>query len=200
MRILFLLLFTMFCSLHDLRDSRIPNSAILCGLCCGLASVMFQESGLPERLPDRLLDRLLGFLIPYLLFFLPYLLGMIGGGDLKLLSVTGLFLGTRMELKLILYSLFLGAALSLVILIRRKNFFSRFLYLRNYIGSMVLSLHSDSATWHIVSGPGCEKSHAKSGKELHPPSYRGPGTSDGEFCFSVPIFLSLALLTAAGAA
>lgn len=157
----FLLSFTMACSLYDLKYGKIPNPWILCGLLSGLSSRLILHHTPPWRcLP--------GFLLPYLLLGVLVALRMMGGGDVKLLSVIGLFLGAAVAAKIIFVSIVCGAVFSLLIVISRKNIFTRLMYLRNYLHS---ALAEDSA-----------------GK-VRP--YRGEGTKDAEFCFSVPIFFSL---------
>lgn len=155
----FLLIFTMACSLHDLRTGKIPNHFILCGLLAGSASLFLPKASLT--------DCILGFLLPFLLLGGLVLLGMLGGGDVKLLSVIGLFLGYRAIVRIIFYSIFMGAVFSILLLIKRKNPIRRIVYLRDYLTQL------------------------QAGGQIRP--YRSEESRDGEFCFSVPIFLALAL-------
>lgn len=155
----FLLAFTMTCSLHDLRTGKIPNSFILCGILAGAAG-LFLPGGSPW-------SRLSGFLLPFLLMGGLVLLSMVGGGDVKLLAVIGLFLGAGAVVRVMIYSVFAGAILSVLLLLKRKNLLRRFSFLRNYLVQ------------------------ALSDGRIRP--YRGQESADGEFCFSVPVFLALAL-------
>ena len=152
--LLFLLPFTMGCALHDLKTGKIPNSFVLCGLLCGSATLLLSYAGtalspfsrihLPVfRLaqPDPA-SCILGLLLPYLLFGLPALLGMIGGGDVKLLSVTGLFLGAEAVWNVIRTSVLIGAFYALFVLIRHRSGYQRFLFLRTYLCELVSVLHS----------------------------------------------------------
>ena len=147
--LLFLLPFTMGCALHDLKTGKIPNSFVLCGLLCGSATLLLSYAGtalspfsrihLPVfRLaqPDPA-SCILGLLLPYLLFGLPALLGMIGGGDVKLLSVTGLFLGAGAVWNVIRTSVLIGAFYALFVLIRHRSGYQRFLFLRTYLCELV---------------------------------------------------------------
>ncbi len=61
----------------------------------------------------RLLDRLAGALLPILLLLFFFRLGMLGGGDLKLLSMTGCFLGSRGILCCMALAFLTGAGVSL---------------------------------------------------------------------------------------
>ena len=152
--LLFLLPFTMGCALHDLKTGKIPNSFVLCGLLCGSATLLLSYAGtalspfsrihLPVfRLaqPDPA-SCILGLLLPYLLFGLPALLGMIGGGDVKLLSVTGLFLGAEAVWNVIRTSVLIGAFYALFVLIRHRSGYQRFLFLRTYLCELVSVLQS----------------------------------------------------------
>lgn len=217
--LMFLLPFTMACALHDLRTGKIPNSFILCGLLCGSATLLLSSNGtalstfsrihLPVfRLaqPDPAIC-ILGLLLPYLLFGLPALLGMIGGGDVKLLSVTGLFLGVGAVWNVIRISVLIGALYALFVLIRHRNGYQRFLFLRTYLCELVSVLRSGQtfpASLPAVSQtiPSMSNVHLSgaahaSSAPSHPrlSRYRGAGTADAEFCFSVPVFLALLFLT-----
>lgn len=157
----FLLSFVMACTLYDLRYGKIRNPWVLGGLLGGFSSKLILHHSPPWNcLP--------GFLLPYLLLGVLVLLRMMGGGDVKLLSVIGLFLGPAAAAKIILGSIVCGAIFSLLLVIRRKNLFVRLKYLHDYLISVL------AETPHVKIMP-----------------YRGPGTEDGEFCFSVPILFSL---------
>lgn len=217
--LLFLLPFTMGCALHDLKTGKIPNSFVVCGLLCGSATLLLSYAGtalspfsrihLPVfRLaqPDPA-SCILGLLLPYLLFGLPALLGMIGGGDVKLLSVTGLFLGAEAVWNVIRTSVLIGAFYALFVLIRHRSGYQRFLFLRTYLCELVSVLHSPQsppANPCAVSQPDPCRSNVHLSGAAHASSapshpclrrYRGAGTADAEFCFSVPIFLALLFLT-----
>lgn len=173
----FLLLFTMCCSLRDLWTGRIPNSYILCGLSAGSARLAVRLLCADTSGP-ALSDCLLGFCLPYLLLGVLAALRMLGAGDVKLFSVIGLVTGAVSCARVILYSLLIGGVFSFIILIRRGNAFSRFHYLAQYLRYSAESVRKANI--------------------LSIPAYREKGNpsacEDGEFCFSAPIFLALALL------
>ena len=152
--LMFLLSFTMACALHDLRTGKIPNSFILCGLLCGSATLLLSSNGTALSTFSRIhlpvfhpaqpdpASCILGLLLPYLLFGLPALLGMIGGGDVKLLSVAGLFLGAGAVWSVIRTSVLIGALYALFVLVRHRNGYQRFLFLRTYLCELVSGLRS----------------------------------------------------------
>mgnify|MGYP001767611129 CR=1 FL=1 len=87
-------------SLFDLKYKRIPNPLTLSGAILGLAI-----NGL-TLWPDGILQSLLGFAIGFSLFLPGYLLGMTGGGDLKLMAAVGSLLGPKLAfLAFVLYIL-----------------------------------------------------------------------------------------------
>lgn len=183
MGILFLLPFVMACALCDLKTKRIPNPLILCGLSGVLLSRFqqlilyllsdsgsFSSSGKAHAIFTSLADGCAGFLLPWLLFGVLAVLKMIGGGDVKLLSVIGLQLGARQCLTLIWYTLIIAAIWSAVLVIRRRSLTRRFGYLYRYIGHAIIN-----------GKPDAYRSHA-----LNP-----SGNDSGEFCLAVPILFAL---------
>ena len=132
---------------------------------------------------------------------------MIGGGDVKLLSVAGLFLGAGAVWSVIRTSVLIGALYALFVLVRHRNGYQRFLFLRTYLCELVSGLRSRQtfpASLPAVShsSPSCSNGHLSGAAHAcstpsHPclSRYRGAGTADAEFCFSVPIFLALLFLT-----
>ena len=84
----FLLTLTAACALADVQTGKIPNPLILCGILCGAAGRIMASA--PAALqPAVLMDGAAGFFLPYLILGLPFFLRMLGGGDVKLLSVNG---------------------------------------------------------------------------------------------------------------
>ena len=213
--LLFLLSFSMGCALYDLKTGKISNFFVLCGLLCGSATLLLSCAGASLstifriRFPVFNLAQpdpascILGFLLPSLLFGLPALLGMIGGGDVKLLSVAGLFLGAEAVWNVIQTSVLIGAVYAGFVLVRHRNGYQRFMFLRNYlceVASVLRSRQTPPASLPAVSHPSLSLSNippsgaAHAGPLLSHPRlrrYRSAGTADAEFCFSVPIFLAL---------
>lgn len=94
----------------DLRDGKIPNkingSAIAAGLLLNLA---FNGT-------SGLLTALQGFGVGLGLLLIPYLMGGIGGGDVKLLAAIGALMGPLFIAKTMLFGALAGGAMALVIL------------------------------------------------------------------------------------
>ena len=107
---------------------------------------------------------------PILLFAFLYYFRMIGAGDIKLLVALGGFLGIRDLCHCLVWALFFGGALSLLLMLYRKNLLQRFQYLAGYVSAFVQK------------------------KEWRP--YRQKEDKSGEFPLSVPIALSVCFLMA----
>lgn len=114
-------------SLFDLRQYRVPNTLHFAALVISLI---------------RHLDRLgvlgisfwlLGMIIPFSVSFILYVCHVLGASDSKLISVIGAFLGYKTALRILVYSIMIGAVMALVKMIRRKNIIRRFRYLFQYM-------------------------------------------------------------------
>ena len=103
--------------------------------------------------------------IPVLLLGGLYYFRMIGAGDVKLFAVLGGFLGVRDILPCMLTAFLAGGILSVVLMLLRKNLKERFLYFGNYVTAVI-----GSQSWR---------------------PYRTAETGNGEFCFSIPVFVSV---------
>lgn len=161
MRDIFLLAVTGAAAIWDIRKGKIPNILIAVGT--GIACwYQITESGVAGFW--RFLG---GSTLPLLLLAVLFYFRMLGAGDIKLFCAIGGFLGIEGLLSCMAASFLMGAVISLVLLIRRRNFKERLLYFFAYIGSFYRT-----RKW-IPYRDGTEK---KAG-----------------FCFSVPIFLSVAL-------
>lgn len=168
----FILCFTSAAALSDLRSGKIPNRLILCGLLCGAFRITLAQIPILPVFPasPSIPDALLGFFLPYLALFIPFMLSMIGGGDLKLLSVIGLLFGFLPCAKIMLYSLAAGGVLAAFTVLARRNLTSRLRYFFCYLQSSL-----------TAKKPGpyrtCNGEH--------------DGAQSGDFCFSPAIFAGL---------
>lgn len=144
---------------YDLRYKRIPNGFIVTGLLLGF---FYQVSHFQWR---GLINYGAGVVLPVLILGILFYFRMMGAGDIKLLSVIGGFLGPKSGLRCILYTFLFGSVLSVILLIKRRNLFSRFLYFKMY-----LFQYLNSKQWS---------------------PYMQLRDSDSDFCFTVPVFLSL---------
>ena len=110
----------------DLRTFAVKNSLILAGLITGI----IMNSFLPDR--SGLPDSMLGIIIPAALLFVLHILRMIGAADIKLISVSGAFLGLRGALFVTAASFLTGGVISLILMIKRRIFVKRLRYLAEY--------------------------------------------------------------------
>ena len=211
MSVLTLLPFVMACALSDLITRRIPNTLILCGLSGALLSRfhlmiqrVFSTAGTlspgPDALPvfSVLADGFAGFLLPWLLFGALAVLKMIGGGDVKLLSVIGLYLGAKSTLTVIWYTLLTAAVWSVAIVIRRRNLSQRLGYLYRYIGQTMISAQARPYRSQADSFGEASLAAGKSGLADGRNACRRGGTQggendSGEFCLALPVLLALSL-------
>lgn len=101
-------------SFIDLKYQEIPNSynlaiAVLGGVFIYLYSDFYQEL-------------LLGGLIAFMLFLVIMVLtGAMGGGDVKMAGALGLFMGTAVVTKFIMYAFFSGALIAVILLLLKKK-------------------------------------------------------------------------------
>lgn len=117
--------------IYDVKEYRIPNSLILLGYISACV-VCLSKEGLAG-----LGGFFVGAIVPVLcLIWLQYA-GILGGGDVKLLSVAGGFLGVGKGLYCIVFSFVFGAVLSLIVMIERGILKERILYFLDYIQTVV---------------------------------------------------------------
>ena len=191
-----LFIFTAVCAVSDCLSGKISNSLILCGAACALVSRagLFLEQELAEgisfslyylllRVFLQIADAAAGFLVPYLLLGVLVLLRMLGGGDVKMLSVIGLQLGLKGCVKMIWYSFLAAALVSVLIVFRRRNLSERMRYLGKYVSGIV-------ATGRVQpyrSLPAEAGTDDTAGKN---------NSRSGEFPFAVPVLLAAAVYLA----
>ena len=97
-------MFLMAAAINDVKTGKIPNCLIACGIALGGSKVIWQEG-------------LVGFcisMVDLLSVFLPlfvcYLFRLLGAGDVKLILVIWLFLGTNQERLMVIWLSFLVAS------------------------------------------------------------------------------------------
>lgn len=123
----FLMFFTAAAAFRDVKDGRIPNKMILVGLLTGFC-VQTVENGILG-----ILWFLGGAGLPVLLGAVLYYFRMTGGGDIKLLSMAGGFLGIRRAAVCIMVSLLAGAVFSILLIWKERNLIKRFRYFFAYV-------------------------------------------------------------------
>ena len=112
---------------QDIRLFKIKNITILVGIFIGTLFLITQKD------ISSLLYHFGGMIVPILILFPLFMLRMFGAGDIKLLSVVGLFLGTQAAIHIIIASIVIGGVLSLVKLVQNRNIKQRAAYFIQYI-------------------------------------------------------------------
>jgi prepilin peptidase CpaA len=105
----------------DVRSQRIPNALTLPAMAWGLA-----WHGLSQG-PQGLLFAFAGLGLGLALMLAPFLLGFMGGGDVKLMAAVGAFLGPGDGLAAFLYACLAGGLYALIVLARRSDLLVRVL-------------------------------------------------------------------------
>jgi prepilin peptidase CpaA len=105
-----LLLLLISAAWHDIRSRRIPNNLVLTGIIAGL----LLNALLPETMGGRgITSSVTGLVVGFLLLLPFYLLRAMGAGDIKLIAMTGAFLGPHATFGAFLYILGAGGVLAL---------------------------------------------------------------------------------------
>lgn len=132
MRLIALFLGLTLAVLSDLRAGKLPNRLTVPMAAVGLAlGVLGGFSGLGFAA--------LGLLCGFAAGFVLWLLGVFRAGDSKLLAAMGAFLGWRMLLRAFCWALLCGAALGLLVLLKKHALRERAVRLRDYFRSLFLS-------------------------------------------------------------
>jgi len=97
----------------DVRDRRIPNVLTVAGLAVALVLRAFLGTG-------AMLDGLAGAGVAMLVALPPFALGMLGGGDAKLLAAVGGFMGLDYVIGALLAIALLGGGLAVAEAVRRR--------------------------------------------------------------------------------
>lgn len=104
---------------HDVRTRRIPNRLVLGGAAAGLAFQTLLPAGAGLFVTPfgalGLLDGLTGLGLGLLLLLPIYMLGAMGAGDVKLMAMSGAFLGPHDVLGATLLTLVAGGLLALTV-------------------------------------------------------------------------------------
>jgi prepilin peptidase CpaA len=158
-----LVVLAFLCLVFDLRERRIPNVITLPGAALGLVlnGYLFGSAGL--------LNSLKGFALGIGILFIPFVLGAMGGGDVKMLGMIGALKGTSFVLGTMLYGAVAGGILALVLLAKEGELLNTL----RYIGLIIRSWISV-----LLSGIGVT--------ELHVPRERSLG--DATMPYGVALF------------
>ena len=112
---LYLILLVSFASYFDITSRKIPNFLLLSGLLFGTISNFAKEGYL------GLLNSFSGLLTGLLILIIPFILGGMGGGDVKLMAAIGALKGWRFVLFTAIYSGIVGGIIIIIILIKQKK-------------------------------------------------------------------------------
>jgi len=108
---------------YDVKEKRIPNlltfPVIFAGLIFNVAM-----NGL-----NGVMVSFYGFFIGFAIFFIPFALGLMGGGDVKLMAAIGALMGWKFTVLSSLFSAIAGIVVVFLYLIYKKRLFS---YFRKY--------------------------------------------------------------------
>lgn len=117
-----LLSFVYFASLSDLREQRIPNRLVGAMLGAWILLIVPQLFSQTELAFALVLNGLLGGLTGGMLFLLVYLISRrgLGGGDVKLMTISGLYLGLNGVLPSILYGSILLEVVAVILILMKK--------------------------------------------------------------------------------
>lgn len=103
--VLFLLVSGIFVVYYDLRFNSIPNAITYSGLLLGWGLVVFFRRG-------DMLNYVAAFLVGGGVFYAMFLCGWFGGGDVKLVAMVGLLMGSRFLLDAVVYMTIAGGAIA----------------------------------------------------------------------------------------
>jgi prepilin peptidase CpaA len=104
----------------DLRWRRIPNYLILPAVALGIL-LNFLGDGL-----SGMLQAFFGLVVGMSLLLLPYLLGGMGGGDVKLMGALGTLLGSHAILNVFLYTSLVGGVIAIVVAVSNQSLIETF--------------------------------------------------------------------------
>lgn len=173
--IVILLVLLLGTAYFDIKESRIPNSFILIGLITG---ILYRLIVLNEK--DYLL-LILGIVLPIVIFSPLFLIRAMGAGDIKLMAVTGTFLGISDNVKCMILAIFIGGIMAVMKLLIHKNVKERFRYGFLYFKTMWLTA-AGGGDWSM---PYISKSDADMTKKagIH---------------FAIPLLLAAMIVTGGG--
>jgi prepilin peptidase CpaA len=111
-----LILMVTACGITDIFHGKIYNPVTYAGILAGFLIALLGYgaptlAGNPVTVPDALF----GFLVGFLPFFAVYLIGGVGGGDVKLIAAIGTFKGAGFISFTMIYALALGAFFGVVV-------------------------------------------------------------------------------------
>ncbi len=122
MCIIILFLVLTVAAITDLLFDKIYNEWLLGAMAAGLCYAVWKDGA------AGLLRALVSMTIPFALLYPLFIIGGLGAGDVKLLSVAGCFLTIKESIWCLGLSFLLGAAISLLKMAVERNFLERMKY------------------------------------------------------------------------
>lgn len=123
----------LICGLYqDVRYLKISNKLNVMIAIMGLILALFSGR-------TMLLSSLAGIAVPFVIGFVLFALRLFGAGDVKFFMALGALMGYEWILKCMIYSVFFGAAMAIVLMIVRGIFLERMRYMWNYLKSIFLT-------------------------------------------------------------
>lgn len=150
---IWMLIFLSAAVVYDWRDFRIPNQ--LTGGAAVLTAVICFSKGLGAG------DMIIGMLLPFITCIGLFYLRVLGGGDIKVLMVCGIPLGTYI-IRLMILSFLWNGVYAVLFLWKQRNFHLRFSTFLNYISKCLES-------GRIIPYGNTERipDESSSGREIH---------------------------------
>lgn len=110
------------CAVRDIKERKVSNQTILAMFVCWMLTLMPQLAISIEQALARMASSAGGFLIGGALFLLVYFLSRngLGGGDVKFMAVTGLYLGINGILPAMLYGSVLASIFGITLILLKK--------------------------------------------------------------------------------
>ena len=158
----------------DYRQGRIPNWIVVFGIISGLI-ICFLHGGL-----GSFLEGLCGMVLPVVLLYPAFMIGGLGAGDVKLFAVVGCYLGIKGVLNSLIVAFVIGAIMSLVKMIRFRNFKERIYYFFSYTADLFLK-----GKWRLYENA----ENGSFGEEEN--SHNSSNFPKHKIHFALPIFLGV---------
>ena len=117
-----LIIFGYFAALYDIKEKRVPNSLVLVMLAAWIIIIIPRLFIQTSATIALLFDASLGLVIGGGMFLLVYLISRkgLGGGDVKFMAASGLYLGLYRVLPAMLYGTVLAALTGIVLIAMKK--------------------------------------------------------------------------------
>ena len=130
---IFLVLLLAAAVFFDFTKGKIPNLLVIGGGVLALI-LQFYLGGIAG-----VFRAVLGMLLPCLVLYVLFSIGVLGAGDIKLLAMTGAFLGTYRTLLCMALAFIVGAVISLVKMCHNGNYVGRMQCFAAYVQEVIRS-------------------------------------------------------------